>query len=103
LGNYSEFEGIRGGVLYGFIAKRAIQKIWLIFLRWCDIMYLMKIGGWGMSNASILKAMANAEASIHMEGMTVSDTCKELCRRILTNEISFEEYLRQITTTEGTL
>ena len=56
-----------------------------------------------MSSASILKAMANAEASIHMEGMTVSDACKELCRRILTNEISFEEYLRQITTTEGTL
>ena len=85
------------------LPKRQFKKIWLIFFRWCDIMYLMKIGGWSMSNASILKAMANAEASIHMEGMTVSDACKELCRRILTNEISFEEYLRQITTTEGTL
>lgn len=56
-----------------------------------------------MNNASILKAMANAEASIHMEGMTVSDSCKELCRRVLTNEISFEEYLRQITAIEGSI
>lgn len=80
-----------------------LSKILLIFSRLCDIMYLITIGGWNMNNASILKAMANAEASIHMEGMTVSDSCKELCRRVLTNEISFEEYLRQITAIEGSI
>ena len=50
-----------------------------------------------MSNASIHKAMANAEASINMEGLTVSDSCKQLCQKLLQKEITFEEYLRLVT------
>lgn len=44
----------------------------------------------------ILKSMNNAEASINMEGLYVSDESKELCKRLLKNEISFEEYLNII-------
>ena len=50
-----------------------------------------------MSNTAILKAIANAEASINMEGLKVSDSCKELCQRLLRKEITFEEYMKRIT------
>ena len=50
-----------------------------------------------MSNAAIQKAMDNAEASINMEGLYVSDLCKELCAKLLKKEITFEEYMRLIT------
>ena len=53
-----------------------------------------------MSNAAILKAIANAEASVNMEGLKVSDSCKELCQKLLRKEITFEEYLKQIMATE---
>ena len=53
-----------------------------------------------MSNAAIYKAMANVEASNNMEGMKVSDACKELCFRIMNKEITIEEYLKLITTDE---
>ena len=53
-----------------------------------------------MSNAAIRKAMENAEASLNMEGMVISDTCKELCHKILNKEITFEEYLKLITADE---
>ena len=43
------------------------------------------------------RAMKNAEASINMEGLYVSDFCKELCRRLLKKEITFEEYVKIIT------
>ena len=47
-----------------------------------------------MSEAEmILKSMNNAEASINMEGLYVSEEIKELCKRLLNKEISFEEYL----------
>ena len=49
-----------------------------------------------MSNAAIRKAMKNAEASLNMEGMLISDTCKELCHKILNKELTFEEYLKII-------
>ena len=50
-----------------------------------------------MSNAALQKAMANAEASINMEGLYVSDFCKELCEKLLKKEITFEEYMKHIT------
>lgn len=50
-----------------------------------------------MSNAAIQKAIENAEASINMEGLYVSDLCKELCEKLLRNEITFKEYINLIT------
>lgn len=38
--------------------------------------------------------MVSAEASVNMEGMYVSDFCKELCEKLLKKEISFEEYTK---------
>ena len=35
-----------------------------------------------------------------MEGLHVSDFCKELCEKLLKKEITFEEYMKRIT--EGT-
>ena len=49
-----------------------------------------------MSGADLQKAMENAEASINMEGLYVSEYCKELCKKLLNNEISFEEYLQKV-------
>ena len=40
--------------------------------------------------------MENVEASLNMEGMVISDTCKELCHKIMNKEITFEEYLKMI-------
>lgn len=50
-----------------------------------------------MSDATLKKAMENAEASINMEGFTVSESCKELCEKLMKKEITFEEYLRLVT------
>lgn len=53
-----------------------------------------------MSNATLRKAMDNAEASINMEGLYISEFCKELCEKLLKKEITFEEYMKRIS--EGT-
>ena len=53
-----------------------------------------------MSNTALRKAMDNAEASINMEGLYVSELCKELCEKLLKKEITCEEYMKRIT--EGT-
>jgi hypothetical protein len=50
-----------------------------------------------MSNAALKKAMDNAEASINMEGLSVSNACKELCEKLIKKEITFEEYMKHIT------
>lgn len=50
-----------------------------------------------MSNAALQKAMDNAEASINMEGLHVTEFCKELCEKLVKKEITFEEYMKQIT------
>ena len=57
-----------------------------------------------MSNAALQKAIDNAEASINMEGLHISASCKKLCKKLceklLKNEITFEEYLSQIILSE---
>ena len=50
-----------------------------------------------MSNAALQKAMDNAEASINMEGLHVTEFCKELCEKLVKKEITFEEYMKCIT------
>ena len=45
-----------------------------------------------MSNTALEKAMDNDEASINMEGLHVSASCKKLCEKLLKNEITFEEF-----------
>ena len=50
-----------------------------------------------MSNTALQKAMDNAEASLNMENLYVSDSCKELCEKLLKKEITFEEYMKLIT------
>ena len=50
-----------------------------------------------MTNSALKKAMNNAEASLNMEGLYVSDFCKELCEKLLKKEITFDEYMKRIT------
>lgn len=50
-----------------------------------------------MSNAALQKAMDNAEASINMEGLHITEFCKELCEKLVKKEITFEEYMKRIT------
>ena len=42
---------------------------------------------------SIEQSIRTAEVSLHMEGLHVSDDCKEMCRRMLSGEITMEQYL----------
>ena len=49
-----------------------------------------------MTDSALKKAMENAEASLNMEGLYVSEECKELCRKLLKKEISLEEYIECI-------
>lgn len=49
-----------------------------------------------MSN-SIERSIRTAEVSLQMEGLTVTDSCKELCRKLLAGEITLDQYLARIT------
>lgn len=48
------------------------------------------------NSEQILRSMQNAEASINMEDLYVSDESRELCFKLLNKEITFEEYLNLI-------
>lgn len=45
---------------------------------------------------SIEQSIRAAELSLQMEGLTVSDTCKELCRKLLAGEITLEQYMAYV-------
>ena len=49
-------------------------------------------------SVQIKKSMKNAEASLNMERLFVSDESRELCFQLLNQEITFEEYLSRVKT-----
>ncbi len=46
-----------------------------------------------MSQKEIKIAISNAEASLNMEGLSVSEQTKSLCNKLLSQEITMAEYL----------
>ena len=46
---------------------------------------------------NIQSAMDDAEASLKMEGLLISEDARKLSEKVLTKEISFQEYLAIIT------
>ena len=48
-----------------------------------------------MSN-SIDRSIRSAELSLQMEGFSVSNTCKDLCHKLLSGEITLEQYLARV-------
>ncbi len=50
---------------------------------------------------SIDKAVANAVASIEMEGFSVDEQSKEWCKKLLNNEISMEQYISLVKQAAG--
>ena len=42
---------------------------------------------------SINRSIANASASVEMEGFRIDDECKDWCRLVLMDQMSKEEYL----------
>ncbi len=42
---------------------------------------------------AVNKSIANAVASVEMEGYHVDDECRVWCKKLLMKEISFEQYL----------
>ena len=46
---------------------------------------------------SIERSIKGAEVSLLMEGFVVTDACKELCRKLLSGEITLEQYLACVT------
>ena len=50
-----------------------------------------------MNDSSLQKSMKNAEASINMEGLYISEHCKKLCEKLLKKEITLDEYIKNVT------
>ena len=46
-----------------------------------------------MSEKEIKTAINNAEVSLNMEGLSVSEQTKLLCEKLLTNQITMAEYI----------
>ena len=44
----------------------------------------------------IEQSIRATEVSLHMEGIQVSDDCKEMCRMLLSGEITMEQYLNYV-------
>ena len=53
-----------------------------------------------MSSSAIEKSIQTAVVSLEMEGFSVDSQCVELCRLLLADEISMEEYLSRVTPKE---
>ncbi len=49
-----------------------------------------------MSGKEIEIALKNAEVSLNMEGLSVSKHTKLLCKKLLSQEITMEEYLELV-------
>ena len=50
---------------------------------------------------SIERSIRAAEVSLKMEGLSVTDASKELCRKLLAGEITLEQYLTYVTPRRG--
>ena len=50
---------------------------------------------------SIERSIEAAEICLRMEGLSVTEVCKELCRKLLAGEITLEQYLAHVTTGRG--
>lgn len=46
-----------------------------------------------MSEKEIEKAIKNASASVEMEGFSIDEQSKILCKKLLLNEITMEDYI----------
>lgn len=46
-----------------------------------------------LSHSEIKIALDNAEASLKMEGLSVSERTKALCEKLLNNEVTMAEYI----------
>ena len=54
-----------------------------------------------MSEMQIEKAINNAVFSTEMEGYIIDDNAKELCRKLLKKEITIEEYISSVKSSDG--
>ena len=50
---------------------------------------------------SIERSIEAAEVSLRMEGLSVTEVCKELCRQLLAGESTLEQYLAHVTSGGG--
>lgn len=55
--------------------------------------YNNKKGSDFLSRNEIKNALDNAEASLNMEGLSVSERTKSLCEKLLVKEITMDEYI----------
>lgn len=56
-----------------------------------------------MSQKEIIIAIGNAEASLNMEGLSVSEQTKSLCKKLLSQEITMAEYLELVKQKAGVI
>lgn len=49
-----------------------------------------------MKNSSIEKAIANAAASVEMEGFHIDEQVKDWCRQLMLKKITKEEYINLV-------